>query len=103
VVVELVVLVVLVVLVAAGVGVWAPDGDVDRPLSEPPDGVAPVRPAGRSLCLPWSVPAGDFDLVGVLPPVCVWRPGAGLAGVLNWIVAVPPAPLLTSVTWTVTS
>jgi len=74
---ELVVLVVLVgpVVVGpvlAGVVVWPAGGGVERPLAELPDGVAPLWPAGRWLCLPWSEPAGDFDLVGVLPPVCVW-------------------------------
>jgi hypothetical protein len=72
VVVELVAPVVLVGPVAAGVVVWPAGGGVERPLSELPDGLAPVRPTGRLLCLPRSEPAGDFDLVGVLPPVCVW-------------------------------
>ena len=70
---------------------------------EPPDGWAPVWPPGWLLWRPFSVPVGDVDFVGRLPPVWFVCPEVGLAGVWNWIVAVPPVPALTSVTWTVTS
>jgi hypothetical protein len=48
--------------------------------------------------LPFSVPVGDADFVGCLPPVWFVCPEVGLAGVRYWMVAVPPAPPAISVT-----
>jgi len=75
---------------------------VERAPPEPADRCEPVPP-WCVLCLPFSVPVGDVDFVGFLPPVWFVWPDVGLAGVRNWMVAVPPEPPVTSVTWTVTS
>ena len=36
--------------------------------------------------------SGDFEFVCLWPPVCFWLPGAGLAGLVTWIVSVPASP-----------
>ena len=51
---------------------------------------------------PLSLPVGDFEFVCLLPPLCLWLPGAGLTGLVTRIVSVPAAPRLWSVTWTLT-
>lgn len=79
------------------------DEVVDGAAPEPPDPPAPFVPPWSLLCVPFSVPVGDFDFVGFVPPDWFWWPDVGLAGVWNWMVAVPPAPPETWVTWTLTS